>query len=180
MTPMRTTMALLVALAAGCVTVHASTSPGANLDHYRTFAWYQSPTPKSAQLAFERSTAGALVRARIARDLAQKGIRETRDDPDFWVAYHRQQTDRVDIRDWGYPGLFWGAPGAVRVDEYSEGALVVDFIDPHTGRIFWRGRASSVLDHAASPDMHKLVAAVDDLMRRYPVETASAGARPTL
>ena len=81
------TLCLVLLPLAGCITVRSSTSPSANLAHYRTFAWYASPTPTVQQTAFERSPAGELVRDRIARDLRARGIRESPDRPDFFVAY---------------------------------------------------------------------------------------------
>lgn len=168
-------------LLAGCVTVRSSTSPSANLAHYRTFAWYASPTPTVQQTAFERSPAGELVRDRIARDLRARGIRESPDRPDFFVAYHTRLQQRLDVNDWGYPTVFWGAPpGPVSIDEYTQGTLVVDFIDPKSGQIFWRGTATAVVDHPENPNMQKLAGAVDKVMKKYPAELASAAPRQTM
>lgn len=173
-----TTILLLATFAcAGCVTVRSSTSPGANLAQYHSFAWYQSPTPTEAQLAFERSPAGQLVRDRIAADLAQKGIHPTTENPDFYVAYHTKLEQKTTVSDWGYPGLFWGAPGPARIDEYTQGTLIVDFIDAKSGQIFWRGTAGSAVNHPATPDMNKLASAVDKMMGKYPAEVASAPPR---
>jgi len=177
---MRTLLIPLLALA-GCVTVRSSTSPSANLAHYRTFAWYVSPTPTVQQTAFERSPAGGLVRERIARDLHARGIRESPDRPDFFVAYHTRLQQRIDVNDWGYPTVFWGAPpGPVSIDEYTQGTLVVDFIDPKTGQIFWRGTATAVVNHPENPNMQKLATAVDKVMKKYPAEVASAAPRQTM
>ncbi|HEX8950398.1 MAG TPA: DUF4136 domain-containing protein [Polyangia bacterium] len=174
---------LLVLLApAACVTVRSSTSPNANLAQYRTFAWYVSPAPTERQQAFDRSPAGELVRDRIARDLADKGIHATSGAPDFFVAYHTRLEQKLDVNDWGYPSVFWGAaPGPVTVDEYTQGTLMVDFIDPKTGQVFWRGTATSVVDHPENPNLQKLASAVDKVMKRYPSELATATAsRPAM
>lgn len=180
MLSMRIVVIALLPLA-GCVTVRSATSPSANLAHYRTFAWYVSPTPTVQQTAFERSPAGELVRERIARDLHARGIRESPDRPDFFVAYHTRLQQRLDVNDWGYPTVFWGAPpGPVTVDEYTQGTLVVDFIDPTTGQVFWRGTATAVVDQPENPNMQKLATAVDRVMKKYPAEVASAAPRPTM
>jgi len=174
-------MAVVVLAANGCVTVHAKTSANANLEHYRTFAWYAYPSPSLRQEAFERSPAGEVVRTRIARDLAQRGIHETRGTPDFLVAYRTQLEQKVDVDDWGYPTLFWGAPpGSVTLDEYTQGNLVVDFIDPKSGQIFWHGTASAVIEHPDNPNLNKLASAVDKVMNRYPAEVAGATPRQTM
>jgi hypothetical protein len=182
MMALRATTALLLAVwtQSGCVTVRSSTSPSARLAEYHTFAWYDWPTTATTpQSPFGRTPAGEVVRARIAQDLARKGIQETRKEPDFIVAYHVWLEQKMDVSDWGYPRLFWGAPGPIRIDEYTVGTLFVDFIDRRTGQIFWRGTASAVMDHPENPNLRKLGSAVDKLMRKYPAEVASAGVRPT-
>jgi hypothetical protein len=183
MIAIRTMTAVLLAsfASAGCVTVRSTTSPNANLAQYRTFAWYAAPTQTARQAEFERSPAGDLVRTRIARDLAAKGMHETHDTPDFLVAYHTRLVQRLDVNDWGYPSVFWGSPpGPVRIDEYTQGTLIIDFIDPKTGQVFWRGTASSVVDHPENPNMQKLGSAVDKVVKKYPAEMASAAPRQTM
>jgi hypothetical protein len=176
-----TAVLLAVCAQGGCVTVRSSTSPSARLAAYRTFAWSDWPaTAAQPQRAFGRTPADDVVRARIAQDLAHKGIHETRKDPDFLVSYHTWLEQKIDVSDWGYPRLYWGAPGPIHIDEYTVGTLFVDFIDRRTGQIFWRGTASAVVDHPENPNLKKLGYAVDKLMRKYPAEVASAGARPTL
>lgn len=177
MMPLRTLLPVALVALGGCVSVRSSTSPSAELARYRTFAWYVAPVPNSEQTRFQRSPAGAMVRDRIARDLATRGIHESPDHPDFFVAYHTRLQQRLDVNDWGYPTVFWGAPpGPVTLDEYTQGTLVVDFIDPHTGQVFWRGTATSVVNHPENPNMEKLADAVDKVMKKYPAEFATAAA----
>jgi hypothetical protein len=183
MKALRATAAVLLAVGAqsGCVAVRSSTSPSARLAEYRTFAWYDwPPSATTPQSAFGRTPAGEVVRARIAQELAKKGIHETRKDPDFLVAYHTWVEKKMDVSDWGYPRLFWGAPGPIHTDEYTVGTLFVDFIDRKTGRVFWRGTASAVVDHPENPNLRKLGYTVDQLMKKYPAEVASAGVPPML
>lgn len=168
--------ALALALAS-CVTVRTATRRDADLGQFKTFAWYVSPRPSE----LDRSPAGQVVRARIAADLGQKGIRQTRDHPDFLVAARQRLEERADVDDWGYPSVFWGAPpGPVTVDQYTQGTIIVDFIDPASGRVFWRGVATAVVDHPENPNLYKLAAAVDKVMGRYPSLQASATAPPRM
>ena len=59
------------------------------------------------------------------------------------------------------------------VDEYTQGTLFIDFIDPKTKQVFWRGTASAVADHPENPDTGKLAKAVDKVMAKYPSELAT-------
>lgn len=172
----RTSTVLMLALAAlaGCTTVRGRVTPGANLMQYKTYGWYTTPTATQRQRAFEASPAGDTVRLRIAANLADRGIRETNDNPDFLVAFHTKLEQKLDVNDWGYPGLFWGAqPGPVSIDEYTAGTLLVDFIDPRTGQIFWRGTANAIVGQPESPNLNKLSSTVDKIMKKYPAQVAS-------
>ena len=180
MAPMRMVTPLLLALAAsgGCVTVHSHTNPRADLGSYRTFAWQPASTRRD--VTFERSLGGEVVRARVAHALAARGIRETREQPSFLVAYRTQFEQRSGVGAWGYPAYFWGPPGPVTIDEYSEGELIIDFVDARSGEIFWTGTAAAVLDERQQPDMHRLTSVVDKMMKRYPTAVASAAPRRTM
>jgi hypothetical protein len=158
---------LLLAFAAygGCLTVRSSTSPTADLSRYRTFAWGHAAARRD--VAFERSSGGELVRARVARALWARGIRETRERPDFLVAYRTRFEEKSEVGKWGYPAFFWGPPGPMTIDEYTEGTLIIDFVDARSGQIFWTGSAAAVLGERDRPDMRKLTAAVDKVMKRF-------------
>jgi hypothetical protein len=168
MTAMRTmTPLLFLALAAygGCGTVRSSRDPTADLGRYHTFAW--RPAPARRDVAFQRSPAGELVRARIARALWSRGIRESSERPDFLVTYRTRYVQKNEVGNWSYPAFFWGPPGPVTIDEYTEGTLIIDFVDARSGQIFWTGTAAAVLGERDRPDMRKLTAAVDKVMKRF-------------
>jgi uncharacterized protein DUF4136 len=162
-----TVFAVLVALVGGCVTVHATKSAGTDPARYRTFAWYESVIATRQQRDFWRSPAGDLVRARIARDLTARGMREVADHPDVLVTFKTNLEEKMDAQDWAYPRLGWGAPTGVTYDVYTQGTLVIDFLEPATRQLLWRGTATSVIERPHSPDMRKLALAVDRVMRRF-------------
>jgi len=164
-------------LLSACVSVRSSTAPGTDLMHYRTFAWAQPTDPSVARM--ERSPAGQTVRNEIVRNLNARGIEEAQQGraPDFLVAYHVVLRDRLDVTDWGWG--WWGTWGGADVYQYTQGTIIVDFIDPRTNAVFWRGSASRDVDTPENPDLGDVASAVDKLMKTYPVRVASAGARPS-
>ena len=57
-------------------------------------------------------------------------------------------------------------------EDYQEGTLVLNILDPQTERSLWRGRFSSQL-HVKAPEADKLAAlddAVDQLIAEFPPE----------
>ena len=147
MTTMRkSTAAAILCFLGGCVSTSAIRSPNANLAQYRTFAFYEPPEAHPRQLAFERSPAGQVVRNQIANNLTAKGMTETSTNPDVLVAYHSKLQQKTQVTDWGYGGFYWGM-GPVSIDQYTQGTLFIDLIDPKTKEVVWRGTASAVVDH---------------------------------
>src|SRR5262249_61707396 len=90
--------------------------------------------------------------------------------PDFLVAFHVHTQQKTEVQDWGYsaPSWWWGAGPDVTVYQYSEGTLFVDFIDPRTNKVIWRGTAKGVVKDPENPDLGKLADAVNKLMQNYP------------
>jgi hypothetical protein len=127
----------------------------------------QAETPAEQQL-----------RATLSRDMAQKGLTEAGpgQQPDFLVAYYVKTQQKLDVYNTGYGygyGYGWGFGGPT-VYQYTEGTLIVDFVDPRTNQSFWRGTASDVVNHPETPDMGKLDSAVAKLVKQYPSQVAAA------
>ncbi len=162
------------ALAAGCASVstHATTAPGANLARYQTYAWAEEPA------GAVQTPADQQIRASIAQALGQKGMTTappgTR--PDFLVAYQTAAQEKVNVVE---NGPWYHGYRSRDVESYTEGTLIVDFIDPATRQVFWRGTASSVVEHPDNPNPRKIAEAVAKLMKKYPGEVA-ATPRPAM
>jgi hypothetical protein len=149
---------------AGCgATVRTTTMPGANLSQYHTFSFAQ-------QQAGHESLADQTIRGEIARSLEARGLREVQANPDFVVATHVKTQQRMDVM----PGPYYGW-GYGDVYEYTEGTLIVDFVDPKTNQVFWRGTASQTVDHPNNPDLNKVAQATSKLMMKLPFQMAAAG-----
>jgi hypothetical protein len=146
----------LLALAAGCAAnVRSTTGPGTNLSRYRSFGFEQVAESSPRIAPFQTTPAGQTVCAAVARQLEAKGLHAAIQKPDFVIAVHQ-------------------------VQRYGRGTVVVDFIDPATRIVFWRGTANAAVQHPYNPDLGKLSSAIDQLMQRYPALVASAGRAPPL
>jgi hypothetical protein len=170
----------LVGIAGGCAswTVRSETSPGAQLAHYQTYAW---TAPSGDPLLDQR------VRDGVAAKLAAKGIHPAAPGqaPDFFVAYREQSGPRVqtvvnDAVPWA-PSASGGVatpplPSATYV--YTEQSLILDFVDARSGRVFWRGYASYVVDRPPAVSGEKAQQAVGRILRRYPAPQVAAVPRP--
>ncbi|SGY82494.1 Putative uncharacterized protein [Moritella viscosa] len=106
--------------------------------------------------------------------------------PDFYVNYSITSEKKTNIRTYnnysGYgPSWGWGigyghrgmslsAHTETRVDEYQQGSLVIDVIDPTSLELIWRGIGSKRLPESTdAAEMDKLVAeVVKNILSKYP------------
>jgi hypothetical protein len=165
-----------VALIAGCgASVSSTVMPGANLGRYHTYAFYTPPY----RLGTTATPGEQEVATALRNSLADKGLVEATpgQQPDFLVAYHARKQQKLDVTSAGYG--WWGLGGA-DVYTYTEGTLIVDFIDQSTKSVFWRGTASQIIDNPYSPNLAKIDKAVAKLINKYPATMTAGVARPTM
>jgi hypothetical protein len=181
-------VALLATFAAfaGCITTRATVAPDANLAQYRTFAF-----SSTGEGTLARTPTGATIREEITRNLAEKGIQPAPagTTPDFYVAPQLVMREQVNVNyagwgGWGWGGgggwgWGWGGWGGPTMYQYTEGTLIVDFIDPRTHESFWRGTASTVINTPDNPSPKKMAKSVDKLLDKYPMELTASAPGPT-
>jgi hypothetical protein len=145
---MRTTFVLAVALA-GCAStrIHSEVAPNTDLGRYRTFGWLANHNGGPVSIVDQH------VRDALAEQLTRQGLQQVpAESADFLVTYHVLQEHKVAVADWGN-GIYGWAPEVVA---YSDGALIVDFIDPRTNRVIWRGSAGGAVDRTGTIDVKRL------------------------
>jgi hypothetical protein len=175
---------VLLSLAGGCAawTVKSETSHDAQLARYRSYQWLEPRGIDVDRLADQR------LRDQVAAQLAQKGIHPAAPGqaPDFFIGYRLQSGPRVQTVATAVPLYAPGASGATTAAPlpnmtyvYQEQSLVLDFIDASSGRVFWRGYASYVLDRPEPLSTKKAQQAAARMLRKYPAETLATATRPS-
>ena len=86
------------------------------------------------------------IRTGLETQLRANGFRMETESPDFVIAYYVSSKNRLNVQDYSYgPPRLWGSRD-IRVNQYAEGTLMVDFIDVKTNQVVWRGRATGALE----------------------------------
>jgi hypothetical protein len=154
-------------LLTGCgnVQVRSEVAPEANLTRYRSYAW--APIESGADRPI--SILDQRVRRALAPQLAKRGLYEASESPDFLIAYHMLRERKTAVSDWGN-GLQGWTP---EVATYTDGTFIVDFIDPHTNTIFWRGTARHAIEPHGDVDVARLEKAANQLAAKYPSAIAA-------
>ena len=126
-------------------TVQSDYDRSFNFSSLKTFGFAVQRRPATDPLAGDTLN-DARIRTAMESQLMANGFRTETGNPDFVIAYYVTTKDKLNVQDYSYgPPRFWGRRD-IRVDQYAEGTLMVDFIDVKTNQVIWRGRASGTLE----------------------------------
>ena len=161
---MKTIIAKVTTLIAACalaacstVTVTTDYDRSAPFGKYKTYSL--APPAKGQKLS---PTSEAALRDSLRSELAARGISEsTSGKADLAVVRHVFVQDKVSFQqytDWGYGfgggwpygygyyGMWAGAPRTyVDVNHYTQGTIILDFVDTRTGKLVFRGNGTAVV-----------------------------------
>ncbi len=162
----------LVGLAA-CQTVKVDTDYDETVDFssYQTFDWMPQPREATRNPQINDIMDNRIKRA-IEGELIAGGYQKNRSGrPDVYVVYHtttQRQVDRTYIERWGYGrrGRF-RRTGAVRVESYKEGTLIIDLVDAERRELVWRGTATGAVSDLRQTEK-KLFGAVERIFEVFP------------
>ena len=115
------------------------------------------------------------IRQAIEKSLNEKGYATAHvEHSDFLVNYHWSTIERIEI-DYNSDGWFGhrypgDSPFETTVQQYDEGTITIDFIDPKTNKRFWRGTGTRRVNYSSSP--HKSTEYVQQwvskIIKQYP------------
>ena len=151
----------LLAISAQAQSVQTDYDRSFNFSNLKSFGFAIQRRVATDPLAGDSLNDGR-IRTAIESQLIGNGYRTNGESPDFVIAYHVTTKNKLSVQDYGYgPPRFWGSRN-IHLNQYSEGTLLVDFIDVKTNQVIWRGRASGTLemkgvDKKISKSVEKLV-----------------------
>ncbi|HEY3901720.1 MAG TPA: DUF4136 domain-containing protein [Chthoniobacter sp.] len=172
---------LTAGILAACSTVTVTTDhdPSASFARYKTYTL--APAAHDQALS---PTAEAAMRSALRTHLAARGISEVSGHKaDLDVVRHVFLEDKVSVRQYtdmgydrygrwpyryGYYGMWSGAPRTYTdVHQYTEGTLILDFVDAHTGKSVFRGTATAVVG-GTEGNTRKIDEAVEKIVAELP------------
>ncbi len=123
---------------------------------YRTFDFISLPNSLGQDSRSQR-----LLKNAVIEELELEGFEMRFSKPDFFIVVHTSAETRVEIQNWGYNYApydryyggygYWGVQN-LSAYTYEEGTLILDFIDPISMQMVWRGVAQGVIPRNASTD----------------------------
>jgi hypothetical protein len=165
-------------LVLGCSSVSVTTDYDheANFTALKTYEWM--PLPKDALSAnastnmFQNSLVDKRFRTAVKNQLDAKGLTENSANPDFFIAYHSGTQDKVNVTNYGYGYGRWGGygGGGVDVHQYTQGTIILDFVDAKSKQLIWRSVATGALADKPDPTTveEKINGVVQQMLASYP------------
>jgi Domain of unknown function (DUF4136) len=165
---------------AACSTVTVTT----DYDHSTSFAKYRTYSLAPAKSGQTLSpTSEAALRDSLRTELGARGVSEAASGKaDLAIVRHAFTQEKVSVQqytDWGYGYGGWpyrygyysmwaGAPRTYTdVNQYTEGTLVLDFVDRRTSKLVFRGTAKAVVSGPES-NARKIQDAVTKIVAKSP------------
>ena len=185
-----TLLGLCLLLISGCAsTVDVTTDydQSANFSQYRTFSFYQDrpSQPRDAATNFDTSL-DLYLRNAVRQSLTNQGLRYDTSSPDLKVAYDVAVSTETEVNTnyayppgFGYGYSYWYgyrynygfsrfATPYRTINQYREGTVVVDLVDPDTNELVWRGIGEAAVDMRGNIEQERINTIVSDILNNYP------------
>jgi Domain of unknown function (DUF4136) len=146
--------------------VHYNFMPGTDFSKYHTFKWVDIPSNVHPNQIISQEIKDAVNNTLTAKGLTQA----TGDTADLYVGYQCSVDQERQWNAWGTGGRLMGGMASATSSTISNGTLAVDFYDPTSKQLIWRGSAAQTLNPSGNQekDMQKLNKAVAKLLKNFP------------
>jgi len=114
------------------------------------------------------------IRTGLETQLRANGFQSETGSPDFVIAYYVTSKNKLNVQDYSLGPRFWGNRD-IRVNQYAEGTLMVDFIDVKTNQVIWRGRATGALE--LKDVDKKITKSTEKLVKQFMKDTYTKGTK---
>jgi hypothetical protein len=169
----------------GCASTpntYSSAAPDADFGSISTYGFFdQIATDKTGYESLETN----FLKVAVAQQMDIRGLRYEPNNPDVQMNFYIHTEEKVRSRstptmgggyygyrgglydDFGYGG---GMAYETRVEQYTQGTLTVDMIDPKTRKLLWEGTVAGRLTQKDVQNMESTVdLAVKDVFTKFPI-----------
>jgi len=168
--------------ACGGMKVNVDYDESFDFQQLKTWSWRYAEQPQTGDKFLDNPLRDQRIRSSIETVLAEKDLTRSSAKADFLVSYElkvetKEKTSNVSVfvgtGTWGRHGgvsVGAGAPVASSSTPYNVGTLYIDFLDPASGDLRWRGTGTATMSETGSPEENQraMQEAVRKIMENYP------------
>lgn len=174
-----------IVIASLCLTACSSITVTTDYDPSTSFSQYHSYTlaPSSEKIPLSPTSEIALQQT-LSAALFKRGISEKAENADLHVIRHVSSQEKLAVfqsNNMGYAGMrygygrygMWaGAPyNDIDVSQYTEGTLILDFVDAKTQKLVFRGVATGTVSDPET-NAKRIREAVEEIVQQFPANAA--------
>src|ERR1051326_8992451 len=127
----------LLAVSAAAQSVQSDFDRSFRFSELKTFSFAVQKRGATDPLAGDTLNDGR-IRNGLGSQLTANGFRMESEKPDFVIAYYVTTKNKLNVQAFGYGPPRWFGSLDIRVNQYSEGTLMVDFIDVKSNQVIDR------------------------------------------
>lgn len=161
--------AITIGFITGCSSVSVTNdyNPGIDFSSYKSFDLYNGII-KDSQLESAPLVKKRVLEA-IVNEMQKKGlVRDESGSADVIIYAQAGTTEKMNVTDYGYGYGGWWGPNPygrnIDVSYYTQGSLVIDFVDNSKDELVWRGIGTAALQDRGTPEERQ--AFIDDAVAR--------------
>lgn len=155
----------------GCVAISASSDyvSGTDFSNLKTYNWVAGPQPIAGDTRIDNTLTNQRIRNAIDQALAAQGyVKTSSGTSDFLVSYQAAIEGKLNVTTIDIPyqtpstrdlvtgsSSTWNLAHGGRetfVNQYDEGSLFIDIVDPKTNELMWRGTGKATVLEKATPE----------------------------
>ena len=162
----------MMAVTAAAQSVQSDFDRSFRFSELKTFSFAVQNRAATDPLASDSLNDGR-IRNGLESQLTANGFRMETEKTDFVIAYYVTTKNKLSVQDYGYGPPRWFGGRDIRVNQDTEGTLMVDFIDARTNQVVWRGRAVGTLDMKGVDK--KISKSTEKLVKQFVKDTTKKG-----
>ena len=171
-----------------------------NFARLETFDWKSESEYSPSNGLAKNSLFEKRLRKAVEAELVAKNLSKQANSPDFLISYSVAVEDKVDVRSdrfgygygyghgyghgyygfgyrsryhgFGYGSGYYGN-GGLDAYQYKEATLILDFMDPASNELLWRGVYIDEIDDSGIITEEKIHEAVKHILEKFPPENSS-------
>lgn len=175
---------ILIVLITGCsneIIVRTDFDKSVSMQRLTEYSWLGQPDIESRNNPlYYNELNDKRIKEGVNKQLALKGYVLSENEPKMLIHYHiaieERSVLRMDNLSYGY-SRYW-LDQREHLVRYSEGTLIIDFMDVTNCNLIWRGWATSILDDSRMMNEDLLQKAIDGIFKRFPDSAVKEAATP--
>ena len=166
---------LIIGACASSPNTYSNVDSAVDFTQYKTFGFYEKLATDKENY---ESTESRYLKAAVTQEMESRGFTHA-ESPDLKINFYIDSEEKIRSRQTPTAGGYYGYRGSygawggyeTRIDQYTEGTLNIDVVDPRTEKLVWEG---AIVGKITQDVLENLEAAINEavavIYMNFPVQ----------